>query len=84
MSACLKCGVDIAKPIEIARDGEIVATGSLCFQCFDRACEGATLLRHVFEEMIAFGISSEDANKILIEVVARSARDDAAKATTPA
>lgn len=66
---CRSCGCDIARDIEVERDGVHILTGRLCFSCFDHATEGLEKLRAVFEMMIQANVSRTDANDAMCRIV---------------
>ncbi len=66
--SCWKCG-DIATPIALERDGELIGVGELCDRCFADAVEGARLLRLEFEGLLAAGMSRSAANAAMIKKI---------------
>lgn len=62
---CHRCGEN-GSPIEVARDGEVVAFGALCDPCFALALAKADELRLEFESLLEAGISVETANAVMI------------------
>lgn len=64
---CAKCGVDIARGVDVVdADGNLVGTGYLCHECMAQALAGAERMRREFEELLAGGMSREDANTEMI------------------
>ncbi len=64
MSACNRCG-DPGFDVEIAQEGTVLAQGTLCDTCFAAAEATLAELRVQFEELLAGGMSREEANTIM-------------------
>jgi hypothetical protein len=65
--ACRKCGVDIAKPVDIVLNEEVLLSADMCFACLDAAIEEAKYWDSQFRGLISAGVSNEDANNQIIK-----------------
>lgn len=56
-----------ARHIHLEFRGLEVGTGYLCNRCLEKAMAEAEVRRGQFEQLLAAGVSREDANKIMID-----------------
>ena len=62
--ACRACGAETSEMVEFV--GLIEATVSMCDACYDKAVDEFAERRRQFEELIAGGMTREQANAVMI------------------
>lgn len=67
---CRMCSAPNARVVEVGLEGQAAeVSGELCDRCFDAAVAHAAELRQQFDDLIASGISREQANAIMIGII---------------
>lgn len=63
---CKICNDVTTHKIEVAMNGEVLASGHACSRCISEQTKGLAPWRRRFEMLLANGVSRERANELLI------------------